>query len=159
MGDLIMPLGLDDIETVAYNEAVLLKRLNEPDAFDVDLAPQRHDRLLVAIRTGDGPSTYQFYGFEWQRGRWVSRDYKVFDWMSEHDEVKVGKLRTALQSKAYCQTADNSLHLLRPTTLLGTPAASGWSSSSLAPPWLNCRFYLRYTARCVPMKNSAPFLY
>lgn len=64
-------LGMSlDRKTFYENRAVLLLRLNEPHAFDVDLSPQENDYLLLAF-TYNEKRGKECLGFVFKNGRWV----------------------------------------------------------------------------------------
>ncbi len=92
IGEVIMPLAWEDPEVIALNESMLLQRLQEADAFDINLSPKNKDRLLIAIRVGSQSSDYHNYGFEWQGKKWVSCPYGYFEWTWKHDEIQFGKV-------------------------------------------------------------------
>lgn len=78
------------------NRNTLLKRLNEADAFDVDLQPQPGDRLLLSVRVGKQNDETVKYGFEYSQGKWQHTDYFCFDWEQEHEVAVTGKLKNPL---------------------------------------------------------------
>ncbi len=92
IGEVLIPVAWGDPEMIALNEAMLLQRLNEADAFDVNLSPKNKDRLLIAIGVGDKSSGYHNYGFMWQGKKWVSCPYQYFEWTWKHDEIQFGKV-------------------------------------------------------------------
>jgi hypothetical protein len=80
------------------NKEVLLHRMNEPDAFDVDLGPKPKDRLLISLRCGDDAYGYIHYGFRYSKnGKWVEEQYDTFEWMWRHEEAQFGKLVSPLK--------------------------------------------------------------
>ncbi|MCB9192195.1 MAG: hypothetical protein H6602_11065 [Flavobacteriales bacterium] len=80
------PISLEEDEA---NSTRLQARLNEPDAFDVDLNPQPNDRLVLCFRTNQG--TYH-YGYEFTENQWTAIDYDPFGWEQHHALAKKGCL-------------------------------------------------------------------
>ena len=90
LGSAMMPLEIDFF-TELQNQETLLKRVNERDAFDIDLNPEEGDRLLLSFRKDkDAPPLW--YGFEYFDGVWEEESYSVFDWMETHKEGEKGKV-------------------------------------------------------------------
>lgn len=81
------PMALEEYQA---NSTQLATRLNQPDAFDVELHPQPNDRLLLSFRTQKG--TYH-YGFEFQNNQWNPIDYDPFSWARHHAYGKTGCLK------------------------------------------------------------------
>jgi hypothetical protein len=100
IGELVMPDELDArVET--YNLSMLKQRLNEADAFDVDLKPQPGDRLQLTFRcseadaSGTARTKTITYGYAWTAGRWVELPFNDFEWAWHHDQESFGELRPA----------------------------------------------------------------
>lgn len=98
LGDCIFPFNLYP-EAEALNWKTLRKRMNEPDAFDVDLKPIEKDRLQIHFSCG--PEYYEFvdYGFEYKNGKWRKKKFEFFDWLAHWDELKTGKIKYPLSRK------------------------------------------------------------
>ncbi len=83
----------------AANRRLLLARLQEDDAFDVDLEPAEGDRLAITLRCAESDKAGKevrklvTYGYERKAGRWVEEPFHGLGWQWHHDEVGVGKLR------------------------------------------------------------------
>lgn len=83
----------------AENRRLLLARLQEQDAFDVDLQPGDGDRLLITLRcteadkAGKAVSKMITYGYERKAGRWVEEPFNSLSWQWHHDRVRFGELR------------------------------------------------------------------
>lgn len=85
--------------TEAHNRALLLARLNRPDAFDVDLKPKDGDRLHLAFRiTVAGKPETVTYGYALAGGTWVEQTYNSLAWERHHDRETFGEIRGALAS-------------------------------------------------------------
>jgi hypothetical protein len=97
-GLIVMPAFIDP-NTDAHNITTLEKRLNEPDAFDIQLAPKERDRLEITFTTGENFSSPLSYCFAYRKGKWVKVDHDSFDLMSRFIEIKSGKIKPALNVK------------------------------------------------------------
>jgi len=86
------PMLMDDA-MVAHNEQTLLKRVNEPDAYDVDLQPQAKDRLEIVLTCREHFGGPLHIGFEYKKGQWVPCDYDLFEWTWKHTEETFGKIK------------------------------------------------------------------
>jgi hypothetical protein len=91
-----------DARDEAHNRTLLLARLQEPDAFDVDLEPREGDRLQLTFRFTErdraGRKTVKeiTYGYARIRGRWVEEKYDPLLWHWHHDRERFGELRPAV---------------------------------------------------------------
>ncbi len=98
-----MVIGLSllpfDVDVAAdhFNSTLLLKRVNEPDAFDVAIHPKTNDRLQISLQCGQSQESYIHYGFTFKNNRWVEEKYDCFEWMWKHEEAAFGKIKTALE--------------------------------------------------------------
>lgn len=101
IGRVRMPDRLD-AEVEAYNRALLLARLNEPDAFDVDLGPREGDRLQLTftfrkhVPPGKESVKVIHYGYAYENGRWKEMPYESLSWYRKHHREQSGELRPAL---------------------------------------------------------------
>lgn len=93
LNGLILQPPFVDERMVEMNTAALLKRLNEPDAFDIDLSPKDNDRLLIVLTCKEHFSGEAFHGFEYKEGKWVVCEYDTFEWDFKHREEKFGKVK------------------------------------------------------------------
>ena len=99
MGQPIMPAQIDE-ETDMINKKALLKRVNERDAFDVELYPKEKDRLQLSFTCFElSDNGMIHYGFEFRNGRWEEEDYELFDWMMKHEERDFGEISPAIQDE------------------------------------------------------------
>lgn len=86
----------------ADNRAMLLERLNEDDAFDVDLKPQEGDRLQLTFRCSTPNASGQLqvkcihYGYSRVAGRWVEEPFCPLTWLWHHEEARFGVVQEAL---------------------------------------------------------------
>jgi hypothetical protein len=100
IGRVAMPPKLD-AKVEAHNRSVLLARLNESDAFDVDLKPRDGDRLRLTFRFSKGfPAKDKTitYGYAKKDGRWVEEAYSGLSWRWHHEEENFGEVRAALKT-------------------------------------------------------------
>lgn len=88
----VMPYSIENPAVDLLNRDTLLKRFNEPDAFDIELQPKPKDRLQLTFKCDDSMGGYITYGFAWKNGRWIEEEYDYFDWHNSFDEVQYGKL-------------------------------------------------------------------
>lgn len=101
IGRVAMPDAID-ARAEAYNRATLRRRLNEPDAFDVDLNPQVGDRLQLTFRcsepdaSGKARAKTVTYGYALTASGWVEEAFNSLGWQWHHDRSASGELRPAL---------------------------------------------------------------
>lgn len=101
IGRTMVPDVLDP-QDEAFNRALLLARLQEPDAFDVDLEPQEGDRLQLTFQVsgrdgaGQQPPKMITYGYAWSGGRWVEERFDHHMWQWQHDRERFGELRPGM---------------------------------------------------------------
>ena len=94
-----------DPQDDAHNRALLRVRLQEPDAFDVDLAPRDGDRLQLTFRFSGrdraGRRTVKeiTYGYAWTAGRWVEETFDPLMWQWHHDRERFGEVRPAIDPR------------------------------------------------------------
>jgi hypothetical protein len=100
IGRVAKPDALDP-RAEAYNRATLLKRLNEPDVFDLDLKPKSGDRLQITFRCteADAPGKARAktitYGYAFTGEGWVEEPYNSLSWRWHHTNSAIGELRPA----------------------------------------------------------------
>lgn len=95
IGEFMLPYMLDE-KMLINNKAMLLNRLNEADAFDVELSPKSKDRLQLTF-TCPGANDQQItYGYSYKKGKWVEEDFDSLEWSWNHDEQKFGIINPAL---------------------------------------------------------------
>jgi hypothetical protein len=95
----MMPTYMSDLN-FAENEAALVKRLNEPDAFDIPLQFQSKDQLEIVINNNNSSIYSTFtYSFEFKKNKWKAIETDPFNIMNHYDEEKSGKIKNALKRK------------------------------------------------------------
>lgn len=77
------------MSTLRANRDLLINRLNEPDAFDIDLKPQERDYLLLNFVCGDDETPVQF-GFIYSNNRWEVETTMLFFWEIESLKETMG---------------------------------------------------------------------
>ena len=80
------------------NTTTLENRLNEEDAFDVDLELKNKDILEVVINNSS--KNYEdriTYAFEYKKGKWKSIEYDFFELKNEFEETDSGKMKNVLK--------------------------------------------------------------
>jgi hypothetical protein len=80
IGTTIMPY-ISDVQTEMQNKSLLLTRVNEDDAFDVQLNPKENDRLQVSFKWREDMDDYLDYGFEFKFGKWKGKQFDSLEWM------------------------------------------------------------------------------
>ena len=101
MGSLIMPYAPEE-NIEKYNEDTLLRLMNTPSTFDVDLNPTSGDRIQLHFTIND--EQFMDYGFEYKSSKWVLQAYNQFGWDEKYDESKHGKIVNALETKTQNST-------------------------------------------------------
>ena len=81
-----------DKDVELYNKQHLLKRVNDPSAFDVDLNPKEHDRLSLFFTVKNDQYPLK-YGFEYRNGKWEEEEYYDLEWQMEHERKDFGEIR------------------------------------------------------------------
>ena len=87
-------------EFLKINSTTLVNRLNDSDAFDVDLELKNKDILEVVINNrSENYEDRVTYAFEYNKGKWKSTDYDPFFLMNKYEEEFSGKMKNVLKSK------------------------------------------------------------
>ncbi len=89
IGEPMLPFGLleSDYES---NRLTLLKRLNEPDAFDKALDLQINDKLHIVYNNLSKLEQPIIYAYQYSNGKWVEDEYDWFE-LKNHHHKKVAK--------------------------------------------------------------------
>jgi hypothetical protein len=95
IGEPVMPFDIDR-ETNSFNRELLLHRVNEPDAFDINLYPKENDRLQISFLCKNDVGGYIHYGFSFRNGNWAEEMFDGLEWMWHHSEIAFGKIKQAL---------------------------------------------------------------
>ena len=93
IGEVLMPFIIEkDIDN--SNRKFLQKRINESDAFDINLNPKRGDLLEITFGT---KSVWQklTYGYKYTGTSWVCESYDPLKWKWHHEVDLAGKIRNA----------------------------------------------------------------
>lgn len=93
-----------DPNTNEHNISTLENRLNEPEAFDIELSPKERDRLQITFTIDKPYSSPLFYCFVYRKEKWVNIDHDTFDLMSRFTEIISGKIKPALTAKKHQQS-------------------------------------------------------
>jgi hypothetical protein len=91
VGDVILPNEWLDIN-YEVNKVVLEKRLNEADAFDVNLYFKPKDVLEIVCHNLERDKRL-VYGFKYKGKRWQLYEIDDFYIMGHYDEVTFGKMK------------------------------------------------------------------
>jgi hypothetical protein len=95
IGEPVWPHFLNK-EIEKCNKAILLKRVNEIDAFDIQLNPKSKDRFQISIHCENPIDHYIHYGFVFKQNRWVEYSYDAMKWMWRHEEENFGNIESAI---------------------------------------------------------------
>jgi len=89
VGMFILPR--EDPSFFELNKETILKRLKDPDAFDIPIVFKSRDRLLVSINNDkENIEEDMTYLFKFTRGKWKPIAYEPFHLMEEFDQYKKG---------------------------------------------------------------------
>ena len=91
LGVCLPPASIDE-ELNTLNEQTLLQMLNERNVFDQNITLKENDLLQLSFRIASQDDSLLSYGFMYQNGKWSSKPYEVFDWMSHHETFSIGKI-------------------------------------------------------------------
>ncbi len=94
MGMVVMPSYIS-LDIVFHNEEMLLKRINETGAFDIELSHKPKDRLLIHLRCDEQEYNY---GFVFKKKHWVTCKYDFFEWAYKHVESEQGKVEVTFET-------------------------------------------------------------
>lgn len=89
IGESMLPFGRleSDYES---NRLILLKRLNEPDAFDKAFDLQINDKLHIVFNNLSKVEQPIVYAYQYINGKWVQDEYDWFE-LKNHHHKKVAK--------------------------------------------------------------------
>ena len=89
-----------ELDYFLINSATIENRLNESDAFDVNLELKNKDVLEVVINSkAENYEDCFSYSFEYKKGIWKSFESDCFLLMSEYTEEESGKMRSVLKRR------------------------------------------------------------
>ena len=97
LGEPSLPSEYKDSNFI-INRENLLKRINEPDAFDKPLDIKRKDRLELVLNNNQDYDKIFVYEFEYTGKEWKYVSHDPFNLMSHYDEVNSGKLDDVFHS-------------------------------------------------------------
>lgn len=92
VGEVILPNYLLDIN-YEVNKVVLEKRLNEADAFDMDLSFKPKDVLEIVCNNLDDAKRH-VYSFKYKAKGWQLYEVDYFYIMGHYDEFSFGKIKS-----------------------------------------------------------------
>jgi hypothetical protein len=96
MGEPMMPTSMID-SSFAENQATILNRLNEIDAFDIPLKFKAKDLLEIVINNNSKFQDSFTYSFKLKKGKWMAEETDPFEIMNHFDEENSGKIKSALK--------------------------------------------------------------
>ncbi len=88
-GEPMMPFGFLDTDYES-NRLILLKRLNESDAFDKVLDIQINDKLHIVFNNLSKLEQPIVYAYQFIKSKWVEDEYDWFE-LKNHHHKKVAK--------------------------------------------------------------------
>ena len=92
IGEPLMPFGFLDSDYES-NRLTLLKRLNEPDAFDKVLDIQINDKLHIVFNNLSKMKPQIVYAYQFSDGKWVEDEYDWFELENHHHKkVAIGTI-------------------------------------------------------------------
>ncbi len=94
IGEIILPFFISP-DILKHNKDILLKRLNEPGVFDIELSLKSKDRLQIHLCWGE--EEYD-YGFVFENKQWVECEYDFFDWSYNHVEAEHGTIEIPFET-------------------------------------------------------------
>lgn len=89
IGEPMMPFGFLDSDYES-NRIILLKRLNEQDAFDKALVLQINDKLHIVFNNLSKVEQPIIYAYQYINGKWVKDEYDWFE-LENYYHKKVAK--------------------------------------------------------------------
>ncbi len=89
IGEPMMPFGFLDTDYES-NRLILLKRLNESDAFDKVLDIQINDKLHIVFNNLSKLEQPIVYAYQFIKSKWVEDEYDWFE-LKNHHHKKVAK--------------------------------------------------------------------
>lgn len=92
IGEFMLPYMIDE-KILINNKAILLKRLNEADVFDVELFPKNKDRLQLTFTCPGADNQKITYGYSYKKGKWVEEDFDPLEWSWYHDQERFGTIK------------------------------------------------------------------
>ena len=96
IGEPVMPAWIDeDLDNL--NISTLIKRLNEADAFDTDIAPKERDKLEIHFTTPRLQPGHISYFFQYRRGKWKEGG-EIANYCPTDERNPAGKLISALDN-------------------------------------------------------------
>lgn len=96
MGEPMIPTSMIDL-SFSENQATLLNRLNESDAFDIPMKFKAKDLLEIVINNNSKSQEPFIYSFKYKKGKWLAEETDPFEIMNHFDEENSGKIKSALK--------------------------------------------------------------
>lgn len=78
IGDFMIPPGLID-SNFDTNKQTILKRLNQPDAFDKVIDFQNNDKLHIVLNDSIETKEDTIYAYSFNKGKWVEDQYDYLE--------------------------------------------------------------------------------
>ena len=75
------------------NKIMLVKRLNEKDAFDFEITFQDKDQLEIVFYNNEDDIKRMVFCFKYSKDKWKSIEYDCFDLMNRFNETRFGKCK------------------------------------------------------------------
>ena len=96
-----MPLFPLDFRFIVHitNSYTIEQLLNTGNVFDFDVAIKNKDLLTIAIQFED-TNDHHHYGFQYQKGKWIEKEYDPFLWLEKHEEILAGKIKNVFNKRS-----------------------------------------------------------
>lgn len=91
IGEALIPYHLFQ-PNFQLNQNTLASRLNEQDAFDIDIAFKPKDKIEIVINNLLSIEKRMIFCFQFEKGKWVVVEYDFFEIMNKYDELSFGKM-------------------------------------------------------------------
>lgn len=103
-------IGMPNFMSQPYfiiNRHILENRLNEPDAFDVQMLFKPKDKLEIVLNSkAKKKFESHTYNFIFKRGKWVAVDEDPFGLINEYVKYASGKIKSALKRESSFSSED-----------------------------------------------------
>ena len=96
IGTPMIPTSMIDSD-FKENQTAILKRLSEPDTFDIPIEFKNKDVLEIVINNRAANLDTFIYSFQFKNNKWKAIETDPFDIMNHFDEENSGKIKNALR--------------------------------------------------------------
>jgi len=96
LGEAMLPAQINP-EDDSFNQATILRLLNEGNIFDNDIKPVKKDRLELSFSIDNMQQATLSYGFEFKNNKWVAAKFDPLMWLWKHQQEKQGDIINVLE--------------------------------------------------------------